>query len=355
MKSTTLYFREGGSDKIYQAAVEANGDGYVVNFAYGRRGNTLTTGTKTDVPVPLETANRLFDKLVASKLAKGYKPSDSEASPVPGYVIPDDTGIRPQLLNAVQEKDLEGMIQSPDWVAQEKFDGRRLLIAKIGNTVKGINRNGLRVAVPSAILMSALAIPGSYLLDGEAVGDVFHAFDILEHEDRDLCQLPLSKRLAVLEKLLHKHDRHAIRRIPTATQRWEKEAMFETLRGENREGIVFKRRDAPYTIGRPASGGTALKFKFVTTASCLVAGLNGKRSVKLALLDDGVEVFAGNATIPPNCNIPPVGAIVEIRYLYAFRESGCLFQPVYLGPREDIPREECVVGQLKFKVDPQPA
>ena len=49
----TLYYREGSSDKVYQAAIEPAGDGFVVNFAYGRRGATLTTGTKTSSPVDL--------------------------------------------------------------------------------------------------------------------------------------------------------------------------------------------------------------------------------------------------------------------------------------------------------------
>lgn len=59
IESADLRFQEGRSDKVYQAAIEpapGSSDGYLVNFAYGRRGNTLTTGTKTPQPVPLEQA-----------------------------------------------------------------------------------------------------------------------------------------------------------------------------------------------------------------------------------------------------------------------------------------------------------
>jgi len=45
METITLYFRQGSSDKIYQAAIEPKDGGYTVNFAYGRRGSTLSTGT----------------------------------------------------------------------------------------------------------------------------------------------------------------------------------------------------------------------------------------------------------------------------------------------------------------------
>jgi bifunctional non-homologous end joining protein LigD len=80
-----------------------------------------------------------------------------------------------------------------------------------------------------------------------------------------------------------------------------------------------------------------------------VAEINDKRSVRLSLLDGKNVVNAGNVTIPPNHKVPEVGATVDVRYLYAFKESGCLFQPVYIGERNDIDRESCTVTQLKYK------
>ena len=55
-ETITLYFREGSSDKVYQAAIEPKGELFVVNFAYGRRGSTLQTGVKTSSPVDYQTA-----------------------------------------------------------------------------------------------------------------------------------------------------------------------------------------------------------------------------------------------------------------------------------------------------------
>ena len=37
--------------------------------------------------------------------------------------------------------------------------------------------------------------------------------------------------------------------------------------------------------------------------------------------------------------------------LYTYR-GGCIFQPVYLGVRDDIRAEECQLSQLKYKADP---
>jgi bifunctional non-homologous end joining protein LigD len=79
IQSASLHFREGNSDKVYHAAIEPKGEGYLVTFAYGRRGNTLNTGTKTTYPVGLAEATKVFDKLIASKLAKGYHYSAASA------------------------------------------------------------------------------------------------------------------------------------------------------------------------------------------------------------------------------------------------------------------------------------
>jgi bifunctional non-homologous end joining protein LigD len=77
MESITLYYRDGRSDKVYQASIEPKQSGFVVNFAYGRRGSTMTTGTKTQTPVGLEEAQTIHSKLIREKLAKGYKPGEN--------------------------------------------------------------------------------------------------------------------------------------------------------------------------------------------------------------------------------------------------------------------------------------
>jgi len=69
---STLCYRDGRSDKVYRAAIEARDGGYAVKFAYGRRGSTLATGTKTTSPVCYDAARLIYDNLVKEKMAKGY-------------------------------------------------------------------------------------------------------------------------------------------------------------------------------------------------------------------------------------------------------------------------------------------
>jgi bifunctional non-homologous end joining protein LigD len=72
--------------------------------------------------------------------------------------------------------------------------------------------------------------------------------------------------------------------------------------------------------------------------------------VQLTLLDaSGNYVHAGNCAIPANKAIPMPGAIVEVRYLHAFKSSNVIYQPFYLGERNDIAEEDCTQSQLKYK------
>src|SRR5437773_999067 len=72
----SLYYTQGSSDKVYHAAIEPQGDGFVVTFAYGRRGSTFQTGSKTAAPVDYAAARKIYDKLVKEKTAKGYTPGE---------------------------------------------------------------------------------------------------------------------------------------------------------------------------------------------------------------------------------------------------------------------------------------
>ena len=346
-----MYFREGNSDKEYRAAIELKADGFIVSFAYGRRGGTLNTGTKTPVPVPEAEAIKVFDKLIASKIAKGYRPIANTSAP---YQLSGgeglDTGVRCQLLNAVDESELPRLLADKRHCLQEKHDGRRLMVRKRDHEITGINRRGLVVAIPEPIRAAVALIPGDCLIDGEAVGETLHAFDLLEMNGNDLRQRRYLDRDSGLLTLIPPNH-PALRWVNTAVDPADKLETFEELRHEGREGVVFKNLNAPFSAGRPNSGGSQLKFKFVESASFIVTGHNDKRSVTLGLYDGDSLVPAGNVTIPPNHAIPNVGEVVETRYLYAHRQSGAIYQPVYLGPRTDIPAAECCVDQLKYKSD----
>ena len=345
-KSTSLYYREGSSDKEYHVRLEPKDNGFVVNFAYGRRGSTLTTGTKTSAPVYHDAALMIFDKLVKEKKAKGYTEGENDTP----YQHSEKTvsGLQPQLLNAIDEEQVARLVSDPNWVMQEKQDGRRLLLRKTGNVVEGINKLGLVVGVPEPIVQTALEIKGDFILDGEAIGDRLHAFDLLSRNGNDLRGHSCRNRYIALINLLASGLPKAITYVSCWTDIQDKANWLNMLKQQKAEGVVFKLWNAPYTAGRPNSGGSQLKYKFVATLSAVVAKLNQQRSVALRLLNHEGWQPVGNVTIPANHSVPPVGAVVEVRYLYAVPD-GSLHQPVYLGERSDVEPHECVASQLKFK------
>jgi bifunctional non-homologous end joining protein LigD len=345
-----LLFRQGASDKEYRATIEPAGSLFVVNFAYGRRNSCLQTGTKTQSPVNYATAKKIFDKLVKEKMAKGYTPGPNGTPYQHSDKAQQVSGIMPQLLNSIEEADVEQLISNTKHCAQEKYDGRRVLVQKQDVACHGINKKGLIIGLPSPVVVEARNIPGNFVMDGESIGDVLYAFDLLELNGEDLRLLPYHRRLLELMNLLASAQHPHIHLAETAFKPQEKRWLLEKLHQKNKEGIVFKEFNAPYTAGRPNSGGTQLKYKFYATASFIVGRINNKRSVTLNLHDEfNALVSVGNCTIPANKQIPQLGKVVEVRYLYAFKESGCIYQPIYLGERDDVDPAECTVDQLKYK------
>ncbi len=342
MKTASLYFKEGSSDKVYHATVEPKGDRFVVNFQYGRRGGSMTTGSKTSSPVGMDEAVKVWTKLVDSKLAKGYRHMTSDGPGViPQADLPNTpTEVQCVLLNPVDEDEFERLLEDNDWAAQPKFDGVRFMLGRKDGKVYALNRKGKSVSVPNQIAVAALTLDldGDFLIDGELVGEVLYAFDVLELDGKCRRELPVEKRHASLADFSHK----SICVAPLSTGK-DKQKLYETLKKEGGEGVVFKKLGAKYNVGRPASGGNYLKFKFYSTASCVVSKVNQKRSVSLKM---GCGTEVGNVTIPANHDVPKAGEVVEVRYLYAYR-GGSLYQPTYLGVRDDVDPDH--VDSLKFK------
>lgn len=341
----SLYYREGSSDKEYHARLEAADAGFVVTFAYGRRGAALSTGTKTAAPVEYAKAAAIFDKLVASKESKGYTRGEDGTPYQSSGADREPSGLLPQLLNVAGKSDLNKIIADPAWCLQEKMDGRRMMVRKSGDTIEAINKLGLVVSISEAIVTAACTIGGDFTLDGEVIGDCLHAFDLLNLAGDDVRDTPYRDRYTTLTELLSDSG-PAIVAVPSADDADAKADQLTALKAAGAEGVVLKRLDAHYRAGRPNSGGTQLKFKFVETLSALVTMVNDRRSVGLSLYGDDGLTFVGNVTIPANHDVPPSGTVVEVRYLYA---APALYQPVYLGVRDDVEPSECVMAQVKYK------
>ncbi len=94
IKQTTLYFQKDSSDKVYEVDLcEVGISQYLVNFRYGRRGTILKEGTKTDLPIDLKAAEKIYDKLVNAKTKKGYTTSSTPTTIIPTLTINEEDDI----------------------------------------------------------------------------------------------------------------------------------------------------------------------------------------------------------------------------------------------------------------------
>ena len=84
-----------------------------------------------------------------------------------------------------------------------------------------------------------------------------------------------------------------------------------------------------------------------STASVVVTKHNVKNSIAIAVWDGKGLVPVGNVTMIGH-ERPVVNTVVEVKYLYAY-PGGCLYQPAFIGVRDDTDKEDCLISKLKFK------
>ena len=360
-ESVHLHFKQGSSDKVYNVELIHASDGWLVNFSFGRRGSALKAGSKTPSSVEYDKAKNIYDKLVRSKTSRGYSPEGDGVAFVGTEHAGRVTGYQPQLLNAITLEGMAELIRSEPgmWIVQEKFDGERRGLKVENGMIIGSNRKGLDVPLRETIRNAVEKLTeqglGDFEIDCEDMGEWMAPFDMMSIDGIDLRDHSLVKRLEHLDDFNEKCRAagvdHIFRKVITVNfdEPDMVAALAEDYRKNKSEGIVFKRVDAFYKAGRPNSGGTHLKIKFTNDITVRVAAqTEGKRSVAMEMLHDGTWTGVGNVTIPANQDIPEVGALVDVNYLYAY-PGGSLYQPVFRGKREDYNAEDCITDRLVYK------
>jgi len=364
IKSIELFYQEGTSDKVYNASIIKDGDAYTVKVAWGRRGSGLNQGAKA-VKVPLATAEKKYASLVREKTNKGYQPITEEIKPAAvappigegsGSKAPRArarVGHAAQLLTALEEHELAKFLTDEAMIAQQKIDGMRVL-AHVGDDILVTNRDGQKTTKVDLRMFEGLGyLPPGTIVDGELLDDGYWLFDVLQFGDDDVRGQGYLARWELLENELEPALSGAIRIVPIAKGKKQKQKLHDKLRGSGAEGIVFKHRDAPYTPGRPSSGGPQRKHKFIK--SCDVVILENAGNAYLMGVYDGKKlfevgkVFAGTTNASRKQLDAALGRgdrpIAEVRYLYA-SDDHQLYQPVFVRTRDDKPAKQCIRGQL---------
>lgn len=351
-----LFMTEGSMDKCYEIHMQEQDGGFVVFGMNGRRGSPLKMQPKTDnKPVSEEEASAIYADLVKKQTKKGYTPNEDgikfQGTEHAGRV----TGFNVQLLNEVPLSAAEQYINDDLWMAMQKADGERRPLGFGENGAIGANRQGLECPLPVPVAEALAAIGVHVHLDGEAIDSRVAVFDLTHFNGEDWKTRGAEERhnkLAEIVEALDPAHQEYLMLMPAAFSSQEKRAMLEACLHHSQEGIVFKRKDAPYVPNRPASGGDQLKVKFWETADVVFGELNkGKRSVPFHQFDEsGHKVPLGNVTIPSNAAVPEAGSVGKVKYLYGFKQ-GSLFEPTFQGVTPGGVPAQCVTTTLKYKAD----
>ena len=365
-KEVKLFFQEGNSDKVYYARiVPAGATVYDVVVQWGRRGSTLSSGKKA-VKVSLEKAQSTLERLVKEKTNKGYEalsgqvkpaevaPPAGEGSASKAGGVRKKVGRSAQLINPVDSHEVDALLCDDRVLAQQKLDGNRVLCHIEEGEVLPTNRSGQKTQAPAQVLAGLVHLPKGTVVDGEIVGQVYWLFDVLSFAGRDVTGQSCFERLSILSDELEPGLSEPVRVLESAITTQQKRALYERLQQASAEGIVFKRKDAPYTPGRPSSGGTQLKCKFVSSADVVLVE-NAGNAYRMQVFDGGKafdvgKVFSGTSNESRAFIDAALGKrkrlVAEVRYLYATDDSQ-LFQPIFVRVREDKAEKECLRSQLK--------
>jgi ATP-dependent DNA ligase len=181
----------------------------------------------------------------------------------------------------------------PDWLFERKLDGIRILAYKKGADVRLFSRNQLpqNGSYPRVVQAIAELPVHDVILDGEATGGWgrlgaadYHVFDILWLNGRLLTALTLEQRRAILRDL---PLRGAIDRVEAL----EDDQPWERACREGWEGVIAKRRDAPYEHKRSKLW---LKMKCEATQELVIGGFTDPQGARAGLGALLVGYFEGN-------------------------------------------------------------
>jgi ATP-dependent DNA ligase len=165
----------------------------------------------------------------------------------------------------------------PEWIFERKLDGIRLLAYKQDLDVRLFSRNRLPQTCPPIAEAVAQLPARDVILDGEVTWGtgsmLYHVFDIMWLDGRNVMPLPLDERRALLQTLPLQSPLQRVLEL-TDPKPWERAC------NEGWEGVVAKRRDSSYEQRRSPHW---LKMKCEATQELVVGGFTDPEGTRVGL------------------------------------------------------------------------
>ena len=377
VKSVSLHYTDGGrSDKVYNIQIEEVGPNQFDVTGYnGKRGGTLTARKQNDSPVSLTEAQRLFAELehdkvnhrktpyvVVSRNGSATPPTPQPSSPTTNH---ESTGFVANHPKKVSEDEALRLLKNDDYVVEQKCDGEFMAILYRHNRVTASNKRGNGIPVPPTLAtairqLATLACCETLGLAGEYLNSTLHIFTVWEKNGTSLMTLPQHLRIAVKEKLEQVLTENltafttkrsaSLKFVYTAKTQSDKTALYETIKANAGEGVVFKHRESDVSF----------KYKLYETTEVLVVA-NSKRSAECFAYHEGTLTSLGSVTIPNDsthqeikeANLRQQPIVASVKYLYLSAPPaigptcGQLTQASFLRFRPDFDEQSCVTTELK--------
>jgi bifunctional non-homologous end joining protein LigD len=165
----------------------------------------------------------------------------------------------------------------PEWLFERKLDGIRVLTYKQDLDVRLFSRNRLPQTCPPIAEAVAQLPAREAILDGEVTwgqgGMLYHVFDIMWLDGRNVMPLPLDERRALLQALPLPSPLQRVLEL-TDPKPWERAC------NEGWEGVIAKRRDSSYEQRRSPHW---LKMKCEATQELVVGGFTDPEGTRVGL------------------------------------------------------------------------
>jgi hypothetical protein len=379
VESVSLHYTDGGrSDKVYNIHIEEVGPNqYDVTGYNGKRGGTLTPRKQNTAPVSLSEARQLFANLEHAKVNHRNTPyvvlsrngtttpATSQPSTPSPTTSPESTGFVANHPKKVSEHDAIKLLNNDDYFAEQKCDGEFMSVLYRHNKVLASNKRGNGIPVPpkisTAIRQLAHAASCETLgVAGEYLNSTLHIFTVWEKNGTSLMPLPQHLRVAVKEKLQEALTEHLtgsttkhstpLKFVYTAKTQADKTVLYETIKANDGEGVVFKHHESDVSF----------KYKLYETTEVLLEA-NCKRSAECFAYHDGTLTSLGSVTIPHDstyqeikeANLRKQPIVASVKYLYLSAPPalgptcGQLTQASFLRFRPDFDQYACVTAELK--------
>jgi DNA ligase-1 len=335
-------------------------------------GNFRVGVSRQSLVLALADAAGLEPAIIAHRLSGHWKPQADKMrqilSPPSDQDTVDQTLPYPFMLAHALTEPVETLGPREVWQIEWKWDGiRSQLLRRGGNVALWSRGDELISGAFPELVQAGVMLPDGTVIDGEIVAwddranrpmpfamlqrrlnrknvessfwpDVLVnliAFDLLELGGRDLRTLPLASRRAGLEELLGHLSPSLIRLSePICLESWHdlEERMAES-RGRGVEGVLLKRRDTAYLVGRPTGPWWKLKVHPYTVDAVLIAAQPGTGRRAGLLTDYTFGVWnIGNTELVPIAKAYSGLSDAEIAEMDRFvrRHTTGRFGPVYV-------------------------